>query len=162
VPEPIALGFSPGGAPPLGSAIAVDPHEDLAPGNPVGVAGAGFFPGTIIQLELCAALPDDPEQVLTCAAVIDDVVVAGDDGRFTIAAVIPELGGEVSVATTTCGEEPGQCQSGPPAPLDIRCDGVGTICTVRAWTPAGDPGYGRPVFAPAPAPISFRPVVAPA
>ena len=60
VPEPIALAFSPGGAPPVGSAIAVDPHEGLAPGDPVGVAGAGFLPGAIIQLELCAALPDDP------------------------------------------------------------------------------------------------------
>ena len=70
----------------------------------------------------------------------DDVVVAGDDGRFTIAAVIPELGDvEVSVATTTCGEEPGQCQSGPRRRSTSVATGSGPSAPFGRGRPDGGP-----------------------
>ncbi len=124
-------------------------------GDPVTIAGAGFTPGSQVLFEICAALTADPEVIVVCAPMTEQAMVADDDGELSLDAVIPDWGRTVPVATTTCGQEPGQCQPGVPTDLEVRCDGVETSCALRASASGVD--TGRPFFGPAPVPITFRP-----
>lgn len=156
VPEPIVLGFAAGGPPPTGAAVSVEPSAGLAPGDAIRVAGAGFAPDTPVGLQLCATPPDDLTALLACVSVNGAEVTTDRDGSFSVEALVPAFDPGQSVTTTSCAPTPGECQPGEVTPLDVRCDGVETACTLRASALEMDAGYGRPTFPPAPVPITFR------
>ena len=154
-PAPITLGFTPGGDPPTGAAMAIDPADGLAPGDPVSITGAGFDAGATIGLSICASVPGDPPQIVTCATLVL-TLVADDDGAFTVSGTVPTFEPDPTVQTTSCGAEPGQCQSGPPTLVQVTCDGVGTSCALHAFIAGTPSGVGRPTFPPAPVPVTYR------
>ncbi len=157
-PAPAILTFAPGGAAPQPPAVAVNPTQDLQPGDEIVVRGAGFQPGTYFHVELCAAPAADPSSVVWCSGEGGDDKV-DDDGGFALLFEVPDPGdmGDVvdgGMATSTTCSGTGGCA--PPGSTPAECDGAELVCSIRVQTYQDGMAAGPPQFVPEPVVITFR------
>jgi len=152
---PAPLGFTPGGEGPVPPAVAVDPANNLAPGDTVVIRGAGFGPAQGFFASLCVGPADRPEESFNCFGGGDRETRADDAGTFAIEFEIPDPQDQADPehATTTAGA--GLDDSGSAGPPSLPCVDVQTVCTIRV--DVYDEGFQlRPTFPPAPVVVTFR------
>jgi hypothetical protein len=159
-PAPPILGFDPGGTAPQPPAVAVDPTQDLEPGDEIVVRGAGFEPGVHFSVELCAAPPGDPTSVVWCSGHGGDEQI-DDDGGFAILFEVPDpddawdmSDGGMASTTTQCATS-GECPP-PPTPAGAPCDGAQLVCSIRVQSYQDGQPVGPPQFAPEPVVVTLR------
>jgi hypothetical protein len=152
-PAPAHLAFTPGGDGPVGAALTLEPSEDVPPGSPVIVRGAGFDPSATVMLSLCITGQADDERGGICVDLAE-AVRPDADGMLEVTVDVPgveALGGDRLAepsSTTTVTEAALQ---GHP------CDGESTHCVVLAvlsYGTGGEPAF-RPRFGPDPVPITY-------
>ncbi len=165
-PPPARLGFAPGGDGPIPPAVAVDPANNLAPGDTVVVRGAGFAPDVSLDVSLCISPADRPEELFNCFGGGNGEDRADGEGTFAIEFDIPdpqdlqEFGYVEEMATTTACADAADCgnASPPPSTPAFSCDSGVTICSIRVEAYSENEGFQlRPSFPPAPVIITFRP-----
>ena len=153
VPEPAPLAFTPGGTGPDPAVIAVDPTDDLEPGQTVAVRGAGFEPGSYYSISLCASPVDRPDEILNCMGGDSGQEQIDGDGGFAIEFELPYVGALANpTATTRCSAD-GECTTDPP---DLRCDGREIECSIRVDSYHEGQTVTPPQFPPVPVPITLR------
>jgi hypothetical protein len=157
-PAPPILGFAPGGPAPQPPAVAVNPTQDLEPGDEVVVRGAGFDPGSYYSVELCAAPATDPNNVVWCNGNGGDEQI-DDDGGFAVLFEIPDPAdmGEVvdgGMPTTTVCALTDACT--PPVATATDCSGGELVCSIRVQTYQDGMAASPPQFVPEPVVVTFR------
>jgi hypothetical protein len=147
-PPTVPLHFLPG-TPPVAPAVAVEPATGLAPGDVVIIRGAGFEPDSPLFINACGGRGGTIDEYESCSSTSSDEVRADESGAFTIEFEIPVLtAGGYEMEEDCAGCDPVEI------PLtELRCDGVESTCSIRVELQYG---LSRPIFAPAPVPISFR------
>ena len=152
--EPIyaRLMFTPGGDGPVGPALALDPGEDVQPGSSVVVRGAGFDPTTTVELSFCITSDASEEAEGLCLA-LGEAIRPSEDGTFEVTVVVPS----VEALAGDRLAEPSPTRSSAPGAGEHPCDGVSTLCVVRATLSYSEPPTTglRPRFSPDPASIAY-------
>lgn len=158
-PPTVSLSFRPGGDGPTAPTLAVEPADDLAPGDEVLVRGVGFAPGATVWLTLCARpVGEEDLGYGTCTSSQTGPGTVDEDGTFEDRFDIPEMGRlEDYYSSEGCTDEGCTEVTQPWVGEEIHCDGVQTTCEILAEvTPFMGPVATPPVFYAAPAPITFR------
>lgn len=148
-PPTVPLAFVPGDGPTAPSAV-LEPSEALAVGDETVLRGAGFRPGAVLMLRLCAHRGESLDVgYVGCAYTEGPETIVGDDGTVTLDYVIPEILDETQMMECTSEEECREAQPGPP----VACGRDGIVCElqVESYTPRGGPS-----FLPPPIPLTFR------
>lgn len=165
-PPPARLGFAPGGEGPIPPAVAVDPANNLAPGDTVVVRGAGFAPDLNFYVSLCVSPADRPEELFNCFGGGNGEDRTDGAGTFAVEFDIPDPRDmedygyieEMATTTTACADCVVVPSPVPPGTPAFSCDGGVTICSIRVEAHSEDQIFQlRPSFPPAPVIITFRP-----
>ena len=109
----------PGRHRPAAARVAVDPTRDLEPGDEIVVRGAGFEPGAYYSISLCAAPPEDPDDVYGCVSSGRGAGADRRRRRLRVEFEVPDL------------DEHGRTIDRPPPPVPAGGD-------VRRSSPVGD------------------------
>lgn len=156
-PPPVTLDFVGGGDGPTPPAVAVDPADDLAPGDTVVIRGAGFEPDRPVYATLCLAAPDSPDSLHLGSCIGGGEGVRTDeDGTFAFEFVIPdpEQLQDQGMPTTTSCADPAACAA-PARGAGATCDGTHAVCLIHVDS-YDETIALRPHFPPAPVPVTFR------